>query len=286
MKDDTMVCYVELDSIMDTRLGTLIRYKPEIVDQLLMSGDYFNRLIDSYPEVNKDQFYDWYANRDKSVLALSTISEMIYLIKEFISRMMKGMIGTPDNRRAVVEINTWPYELDKEEVQLILATTSIWFNHQIEIRHTCRSREELTPAFCKKTYYAMWMYDYWNWFKTHDNPENGTFGNTLLPDVSLFIPAINTDHVPTKQEIAESLRIGHGTDPFDQIAELSAPVINMVFVPVKVWCILTPERLAESIHQSSKAYDDICAGKYDVQEDINFLDPTDPIRSSPSGFPQ
>ena len=76
--------FVDIDSIMDTRLTVLHSIDEDIASKQIKSGAYFTRLKDEFDYITYDMFKYIYKNRNKQHLRLATPTPMLDLIKEYV----------------------------------------------------------------------------------------------------------------------------------------------------------------------------------------------------------
>ena len=87
---------IDLDSLFDTRLGTLILNNYNDLVNIFNANKYHIRLDDSFNKmINKDEFYANYAKRNKETLANSTLTLCIDILKDFVATTLKTDPSNP-----------------------------------------------------------------------------------------------------------------------------------------------------------------------------------------------
>lgn len=223
--------YIDLDAILDTRLGTLSKYDQELAIRVLMSGNYHNRKEDVFEDISKEEFRELYSKRDKEILATSALTNISKVLKELISDIIKQSIATPYQSGVKVTINVFPYKLDdieKEEISIAMEAIASGVAI-IEIINV--SPEELTPAYCKQSFSVMIKYDYEDWM----NIQTKAFETKRLSDIVLFAPGIFFGQIPTENEIENFAK--DAFHPLRAIEILASGIIGMRLLDVEFFSI-------------------------------------------------
>lgn len=176
---------VQLDALLDTRLGTLSRINPEGIEALVLSG-YQSRKVDFFQGYDTQQFNEMYAKRDKETLMLSIETKMFLLLGKLVDVLDEQTILRPYHTGVEVVVNTHPYALDEEDKVTIRNTVDYWTKGMAPIKIVTIPPKDLTPEFCKGNYSALVMYDFVEWLTMHI----AAFEHTRMVDVTLYVPAI------------------------------------------------------------------------------------------------
>ena len=75
--------YLDLDSILDTRLSLLFTFDPNLAKDVITHG-YTSRDEDVFPGISKEVFASLYSKRTTNILFNATITKLIKLVNEFI----------------------------------------------------------------------------------------------------------------------------------------------------------------------------------------------------------
>jgi hypothetical protein len=223
--------YLDLDAILDTRLGLLFNISPDLAKDVITHG-YKNRDEDIFPGISKARFVELYANRNKSVLINATITSVIKFVDSFIIDIIKNTINTPMVGQPIIYLNIYPYQLVDVEKKLIGnaigAATKGWAS--IELINV--DPKLITPSFLKEKVGVAIMYEYHNWLRDH--VEN--LKRDPSPGLGLLGPMLYFGDKPNNEKIAEISK-AHGS-PFKAMEEMSAPVIGLYLVPVEHFSII------------------------------------------------
>ena len=78
----------------------------------------------------------------------------------------------------------------------------------------------------------MIIYDHPEWMNTHAE----AFKKTLLPEVTLFAPAIYFNPPPTKEEVMKHIQeLMH---PMEALEKLASPIIDLKLIDVKYFSVV------------------------------------------------
>src|SRR5690606_17954218 len=112
------VIHIDLDSLIDTRLGILIEMNESAALDLLKKG-YRTRTSDDWhkldPVFDNDDFAVRYKNRTVSALMNSSITGMIVSLFDILKRLEKDKVNTPFVEDIIVHLNIYPYKLSAQE---------------------------------------------------------------------------------------------------------------------------------------------------------------------------
>ncbi len=203
---------VELDCLLDTRIGTVSRLNEAAAVNLLKS-DYRLRKTDNFEElteglVTNADFRYAYEQRDVETLKASRCTNMVFLLKDLVDKVEGQRIDTPYADRVVVEVNVHPYNLDPAEEDALITAVMAYAGMETEVRVVNYSLGEITPGNIKDRWDAVILYEFNEWFKHHHE----TLKTVKLPANLMFAPALFVDRVPDAEEVKiEGLE---GVDPF------------------------------------------------------------------------
>ena len=191
MKSKELRIIVNLDSLFDTRLGTIVRINPTWVGPLIKGG-YHSRIHNHLSLINKDIDNDIvtevFNNRDVDTLKVSKATNIVNLLEIKIREHLMLMESTPHKKDIVIIINTYPYNLTTETVRNIIGTLSdIWNTKNIRRIHI--SDKDLTPEFLTKKYNRLITHDLDSWLV----PNVKKLEITPIPLFNLTVPTFIND---------------------------------------------------------------------------------------------
>lgn len=252
MSEQKLGLLVELDCLQDTRIATIARID-QMAAQTALSSGYHTRESDHFPWVDMKLFKELYAKRDRTTLAHSAPTNMLLVVRELLKLMVKNneIANHPTRIHPIsLSINTYPYELSKEEQEAILAVYSSRFGDICPVELVTYSPASLSPAFIRQNYATMVMYDPHTWLNLHYTADPATvdlqaFMKTLLHDVTLIAPAIYYQEAPSQQEIEEiQSELGKDANPLEVTLRLARSLVGLQLIDVSLFSVLSPERAA------------------------------------------
>lgn len=224
--------YVELDVLLDTRLGTLARMDQELAANVLGSGKYHTRQSDYFDGVDHEAYKKLYSERDNVTLAHSTITNALGWLHHLTDVLVDQMIERPYNEGTKIVVNIYPYQLNGEEKVEVVKALTAWMKGKVPVELVSIRTQDLTPRHCKSAYVMMMIYDHETWMEVHASE----FEHTRLPEVTLFAPAIYFKPEPTAKELKKAVKeAGH---PMQALELLASPLVDLKLIDVKFFSIL------------------------------------------------
>jgi hypothetical protein len=228
--------YVELDVLLDTRLGTLALIDDQVAASVIASGNYHTRKNDIFEGVDKEVFDEAYRNRDETTLKKSVLTDAIKVLRQLVVALTEQTIDQPDHEGPKIVVNLYPYKLTAEEQELIGRSMADWIQNETPIELVAIPTKDLTPIYCKTTYSTMLVYDHSQWMNTHAE----AFKKTCLPEVIMISPAIYFNATPSDEELAKTIK--EAAHPMRALELLASPIIELKLIDVKYFSILTTNK--------------------------------------------
>ena len=227
-KIDFSTIHVDLDSLVDTRLGTLIKHNLFDINNREHVEQYFKREIDEFPSISFNDFKDLYDKRDKSVLRLSVGTHINHLLRDFCCSTLVLPMTSPWTLKPRLCLNIYPYQLTEEEETIIMKGMIASLRDLADIYIISLSNEELTPEYVKEKFSMFIKYDMFRWLDTYDNET--AFEKIRIPEIGSVGPAIFYKD-PRKEKEFQNY-IAEGNNPFKELCKILKPVINLTTLPV------------------------------------------------------
>lgn len=231
---------ISLDVLLDTRIATVARMDQEKAVEIL-NGNYHQRKSDFFDGIDKAQFDLMYDQRDLETLLISQCTNIVLILKNFVSSIIDTAINTPYIDDCNITINTYPYDIDDKTITTIKQAVMHWVDRFATVDHVHLSDENLTPSYIKDNYDVLYMYQYDKWLET----QTSNFEKTQIPRVDLYVPAISLNHDLTDKMIRD-IKEETGQHPFDHLKFGLAPFINIKPIDVSAFSIFNPEKLIAS----------------------------------------
>ncbi len=223
--------YLTLDSILDTRLGTLAQLDPQYAINALNSGRYRVRMIDEFDGVTKEAFKEAYAKRNIDTIKHSVVSNLVFFLRRLVKDSLLEAVMQQRVERMCFTVNIWPYQFEEGLVEMLIGCIRFHTYSTSSVRIVSIPDEELTPRFCRENFQIMIMYDWVNWCAKH----KAVFEKEGMPTVTVVSPELFTDRVPNQDEI-DALQLRQ-QNPFKMTEQICAPMFRLKYMPVSLFCL-------------------------------------------------
>lgn len=226
------VIYLDLDSLLDTRLGTLAKESTQLATKALDSGGYFSRVSDTFPGLTKEEFETLYDKRDVETLKHSLITNVSFFLQRLVKDALAAAAVSDSKGDALtLVLNIHPYILADEEVEMLVGCVRHVTYSACGISVVSLPAQEMTLEQCKNNYDIMVMYDYEKFIVAHE----AKFAECRMPNVSLVAPEMFKAKVPSKEEMAELKMAQY--NPFRITERSLAVAIGLKLMPISLFCI-------------------------------------------------
>lgn len=232
-----IVLYFCIDTIKDTRLGTLAKINDDYAFYALLNG-YMERWTDdpaTYAEIcTSKEYFDAYAKRDKETFKLSLPTDHALDAQNIISDLeVRHGAGDPTvPHLPEVHVNCHPYNFTPAEKAAFLKVLRAMFKCRSEIRLINVAPKDLTLEYIRHNeYVSLWMYNYREWIEAViTKPMNDGIYIEGIPDITFYFPALSSD-VSAKAVYRECEReLGQLPDVFANVKLHCAPYIGIDWV--------------------------------------------------------
>ncbi len=224
---------VELDCLLDTRIGTVAMISQDLATDVLSNG-YHERLEDKFEGVDNQLFQEMYQNRNIDVLKYSTITMFMPLLKHLCRLIYEEASSRPYHSGPEVVVNIYPYYMTDDVANAISAAVRYWVGVMTPVSVVRIEPKALKPHICKE-YSLMVMYDPTVWF--NENLE--AMLKSHLRDVALYIPQIYRNKTKTDEEIQKDTE--EVMDPFAALDLIMKPLIDASQLEVYYFSIFDPK---------------------------------------------
>lgn len=217
---------VDMDSIFDTRLGTIAKFGKEAYATVLMNG-YYTRRSDHFAGIDPIKYRELYNDRDPLTLSGSMITHVVSLIKDFVARVNITSASSPVKAIPTVHINTYPYDPPDYVMQTIMKGLKVHIQDKFDISYVRYSPQDLHYDLVKFTYDHLIMYEIGPWLSAQ--AEDWLRLNRGLPDVTVFFPTLHRGE--NLKDIPEDI-----ASIADDVNKELAPIINPMQIPIQFFC--------------------------------------------------
>lgn len=231
-ENDTENIYLDLDTILDTRLGTLAVMGDEYPIQALNSGNYHKRLLDEFNGISVHEFREAYAKRDLETLKRSVLTNVTFFLRRLIKDSLMSAVIQQRVERMCFTVNVYPYDFtDPDLVEMLIGCIRFHTYSTSNVHIVSIPDEELTPEFIDKNYQIMIRYDWVNWVNKH----KVYFEKRGIPNVTVVVPELFYDAIPTQDDI-DRLNLKK-QNPFTMTESVTAALFRLKHMPVSLFSI-------------------------------------------------
>ena len=185
--------YVDLDTILDTRLATYAIMNPDYPQRVIDAG-YGTRVYDRFDDIGIpwDSWRAAYLKRDKHTLALATETNVLTVILAAIIDKERQAMTAPLLQPNLL-INTYPYKLTEDELKTIKDSIKATLNSGagLGIDFVNTSYRQMTPAWIEeKKIFDMYCTNGEDWLSIRLEREDIT--KKTCRNTTLHLPALVT----------------------------------------------------------------------------------------------
>ena len=245
-----MVC---LDSILDTRKGTIKRLYPEVYEEIKASPKYHLRKEDRWDEIDARLDHQKitlsYQGRNVETIRHSQLTMVSRMLLELFADLSVDIRGNdPEASSFFLVINFHPYKLTQEFKTEFARLLSIQLGIVgVPVGEVSIPWNRLNPTFLKDNNIRYWYcYHYEEWLRENFEP----IGTEAIdkdnipgcPEVKMFAPSIAQNQKAIDEFIAGIDDCPY-TDQFQLTKAITSNIINFEFTPVASFCQLDAEKL-------------------------------------------
>lgn len=196
---------VELDCLLDTRLGVISHIDPEAATELLFK-DYRGREIDDFEtltdgKVSNDAFRAAWEARDVTVLVDARCTALVALLDMFISDLEDQVVNSPEYDRTRLDVNVYPYQLTEEEKDMMITAIMAYAGIQTQVKIVSIPPEHITPKAIRDNWHVVVMYDFDGWFTLHVDALN----KLRIPKHTIIAPALYREQPDPEKITVEAM---------------------------------------------------------------------------------
>lgn len=244
IEESKAIALVELDAIMDTRLGTLILNRQDVAVQAFKEGKYHHRYNDTFNGlISLDEFTSYYNKRNALTIRNSTLTSLIHILKDFVKSAPTLALDNPaiDTSDTIVVpeiwLNTHPYVLSEEDKRML----QIGLSKNLDARVVLVDYpdERLSPEYLRDNIMVLMMYNpHYFLEKQYTELES----RISLADISLYTPMLIHGELPGKHVDIPKL--------FKDHKGICAPIIDFEFLPSLYFSSIIPQN--NEIHKDDE----------------------------------
>lgn len=235
---------IELDALLDTRLGLLESVEEGLSVEVLSRGWQTRKYNDISLFTNKitnEEFQKRWANRTSNILPYSRPTSYLFELNTQVAELEKNIIHDSGRiKDACVIVNLYPYtDLSDEVKEEIINMIIYYVGNIIPVKIAEYPPEMLDLAFFKNNNILTYIVsDYKTWFLKSMAVEKGPTNMVPYPKLTVFCPAVLED-VNALKELTQAEKEQIGTkSPFDMIRIFWAPLFGIHFYPIELFSLI------------------------------------------------
>lgn len=269
---------LDLDSILDTRKGTIKKLFPELHEEIKNSPKYYLRKEDKWddidPRLNHSQIVLNYQGRDLETIKNSQLTMISRLVMDLINRLNVSIQNNDPNVSSMfLVINFYPYRLPIE----LKTNIAKYLAHQlgingIPIGEVDMEFKFINPAYLKENNIKFWYcYHYAEWLRDNFEPL-GTekidkdIEQMGCPDVTMIAPRL-ANNQKAIDEFIEGIDDCPYVDQFDLTRSVHSNIIRLEFMDASVFSTIDIEKLVKLERRDEVEKSEVlCATQLAVKE--------------------
>lgn len=235
---------VDLDTILDTRLGIINKLQPELVERVAESPDYRLRKKDSFdwvPGLQSAKLIDAWVNRDSELLPYSTMS--LLMAVELTNHLLEWdeiiMGNSPTVSKITLLVNMHPYNDIPEEIKgkiCYAIATRLGIINPDDVKPVSWDTKNISlKELEKNSVVSYFVYDFDQWishlYPDDENIDYEKTGFETYRELSVIAPKLFTDTKELNEVLNESHPDIGKLDPFNATIQCFAPCFQLDFIP-------------------------------------------------------
>lgn len=162
--------YVDMDSILDTRLALVNKMNPNLATMLIKSKRYFSRTSDNFSNIIKaidQKKYNelWDKRKWDDIKKAVYQTGVVEHLTDLSGAIIEDSVRQPFRQGTAITLNTWPYSIDAEGKDYLKKFLELATAAEVNIVHIPIDFQ--TPEYFKSNYEYLFMYDFHKWLEIH-----------------------------------------------------------------------------------------------------------------------
>lgn len=194
---------IDIQMILDTRLGVLARLNPQAANKIVRSEWYHQRDTDRFDLVSDgvitlEDYRQLAGKYEVETLLESLFTDYVFLLRKDIEEIFPKTEIKDLTGRIRFDINVYPYRLLDSEKEVLRRAVARYLTEPGEVRVVDMAYHLLHPGSLNDNYEMMALYNYEDWLKYHQE----TLYKTPIKEFTLFHPRIApSGEVPETDDI-------------------------------------------------------------------------------------
>ena len=242
------VIMIDVDAMIDTRLGTIDKLYGSEVTASLLTQRYLTRPTDEFhllnPAINTEEYRKAFEKRDVECVGRGMPTNLMSDFGAMLDAHLDEILGqNPENKRIKIELNVAPYDFNNEEKQDLADCFREWTGTPFDINVIDIPVEQMTMSLiASRKWSAIFTYDF-DRFQYYTFVKNARPGIDVgNPQVSLFVPRIAASIENLKDSQNLVLPNGNSLDTFDFLRVHYGPLIGLEFIDAYKFSAYFPDK--------------------------------------------
>ncbi len=244
---------LDLDALMDTRMGTLLVLDPEL-STTLATDKYRTRDRDDFTTITEgrvttEAFLERYAKRDLDVLRKSIVTGILPVLLTYVSSLEERLMRQVDVTGIRIDLNLWPYTLSGPLIEMYKNCLTAIVPPYVEIGTVSLSPNAITPEALNRSYNGWVTYHFHQWLEKHHE----TLLFKPINSVAVILPKLYQRELGEGGEVPEMPEEMKTADKHGLLELIMEDYIHLEHIPVSDFSFIVPGtyRLPED-HSSSE----------------------------------
>lgn len=244
MKPAEKFILITLDSILDTRQGTLLKISPEVAFEITSKEDYHARQSDEFVSEKygalSPELFEKVKDKFKDEIIFNSLKTKMYMfLQELIDGYVKLALSTPHVSTITLEVNLHPYTFTDTQAEYLLKALIAHLGNAAAISIVNFDINELPLKSIAEKYDSIIMYNPVNWLNNrHNELKLG-----ILKELNLYLPRMNTVRALTAKERKSISK--NVADVYMFTEMVFAGFIKLKYIPVESYCADVPYQKRE-----------------------------------------
>jgi hypothetical protein len=226
--------YIDLDSLMDTRLPILHELDPEFVEGPLLEK-YRSRISDDWSmlgsKVTREEWVKAWQGRGYRHLAQSARTCVVEILWESVLGINWALDSDAGSTKKVnIDINFWPYECNADERRVIVDAVASMLPSYVKVDAIFNPVTFMHPKTVTGQWDLMYIYDLFGWLRQFAND----FEEVYMLNTTVVTPELISMYAtPTPEE----LKLVKETPAFRVLEASWQGRMKLRCLPVEEWCV-------------------------------------------------
>ena len=223
---------VDLDALLDTRLGCIFNYDEAEAMSLLEQGfrERKSDTLDSFDtKITTEQYKELYENRGIDVLKVSRPTQLPIILCGETARLLNIAVkgGSPLEDYCVI-INTHPYNLNELQIYEYVQAVKELLGEGVPVRAVSLTEESTKLVYLKMRDITDYItFDIRGWIEREFKDCEKAEDFVMEPNISVWGPQLLLSENALENVYSELPDLTEADNPFDMLKVIYAPFVNI-----------------------------------------------------------